>query len=51
MGGTARRDKTLAVPCRCFEIWPGSAASPVSGATKRPYQRARKRQRHPVFNL
>jgi hypothetical protein len=23
MGGTARRDKTLTVPCRCFEILAG----------------------------
>jgi hypothetical protein len=23
MGGTARRDKKLAVPCRCFEILAG----------------------------
>ena len=33
-GGTARRDKTLAVPCRFIEILAGSAASRSAGATK-----------------
>ncbi len=31
-GGTARRDKTLAAPCRSLKFWPGSAASPASGS-------------------
>lgn len=32
MGGTARRDKKLAVPCRYLKCWPGSAASPDCGS-------------------
>ena len=51
-GGTARRDKTLAVPCRCFEILAGKCGFAGQAERRNDGSNARrKRQREPGFNL